>query len=204
MSWSPRAISTLVAVAMGLGFLGYNGFQAWQQRIGEEESNASKRRAEVAQILTHAAAKHADVDWDIRLANGKERVSRALMTAELQQVWLTKRPVLFVGRLLDIRREADGYYWVRIERERMLKTRPRFVGNDIVLEVACTAPMAEIILSRVREKTSTYPELRIAVVADVEEVRIDMVDDKEGKDSTLRGVGRCVSVMVLDERNRSW
>lgn len=192
----------LVYVAL-IVVLSYWGYSWWSDRVARTQKAAAEERELASigrQILAIAAESNAVRDWAEPLVpNGETSRQNAVLSAELEKVWLVDRPILFVGNVRDIATNADGTQQVTAELG--LGTRPWFfLATDIRVSFSCPAAEADDLLRAAVENRS-YGGVRgadIAMTGLVEEVvrSTEYLPDGD-RMSVLTGVGKCLRAMPL-------
>ena len=109
-------------------------------------------------------------------------------TIDAERLWLSGRPIVFVGKIKDIASSSDGYYQCQIGD-----------GDTRLTLLDCPNPSTDKIVEEIRGrkrglllKTDT-----VAVVATVEDVSVtyETVDGHE--ESVIRGRGRYRDMICL-------
>jgi hypothetical protein len=127
------------------------------------------------------------------------------MSAELQQVWLVEKPILFVGTLKDIVKNKNETFEVFVEYD-SLDSEYGFMSNEISLNATCssqqTAPLLQ--LAKVSSRLGMFAD--VAIIGRVSEVSSRQARDSEGGEvSQLIGVADCRAAFVLSAGlSRDW
>ncbi len=90
-------------------------------------------------------------DWDTQLGNGNSYRFEPILTVELEKLWLTEKPILFVGRILDIKTEDGDNYTVVIERN-LLSSLGNMFSTDLQLSLVAPKNIIDAFLN-------THPDL---------------------------------------------
>jgi hypothetical protein len=199
-----RSIALLLAVAFALSYCGY---AIYMNRVAEASENERTRleRDVAAQSLRAFALKHrADAEWPGKLAGKDGRRLSPVMSAELQDLWMTGAPMLLVGNVRDIARDSDGSFRVLVEYSEF-GLRHSF-STKIGMNLKCSPEITGPLLDASKRKiyTSIFPDT--AVVAKVDSVTAERVPATDG-DSQVRllGQGDCVAAMSVSRSlPRDW
>jgi hypothetical protein len=192
----------LVGFVLVVG-IGYWGYSWWQDRLAAEEKQIAREARQ--QTLKHSVADmatkaNAVTDWAATLAGDKRMRSGPIMTAELQKLWLSDRPVLFIGNVRDVAINNDGAYQVTVEYE-WLGARHMFLENEIRVSLGCPESFATQLIQTVKANKGPRFSADTAVVAIIEKVETSIEKENGGDTVTvLTGVGKCVNAMQLTER----
>jgi hypothetical protein len=162
-------VFTSLLVAAGVSYCGYMQYEDHVRQAAERERSQIEG-AEVIRSLEAMADRHgAHISWASALAGSKGHRTSPVMSAELQQLWLASKPILFVGALRDIARQDDGNYEVLLEYPEF-GFKQSFSDTGIHLRVVCTpeqtAPL--LALAKSRRRPSVFAD--VALVAKVSSV----------------------------------
>jgi hypothetical protein len=183
--------------------IGYWFYSQWQDGRAATEKQIAReaRQREVKQSLVEMTNRaNAIADWPETLAANKKLRTTQIMTAELQKLWLSGRPILFVGNVQDVAINEDGTYRVTVVYNRV-GNQPIMLHNELRVRLTCQESFAIQLMQTV--KAAKYPSVwaDTAVIANIE--RLDRVTEKGAEDNTvtvLSGIGKCVDAMQLTER----
>jgi type II secretory pathway pseudopilin PulG len=194
-----RLLSAVAAL-----FVFYLAFSIYQSNVASTRTKADRERAtgEVSAAIRQVALKDgAGTGWPDKLSGGKADVDSPLLTAELQQVWITGRPILFIGKLNDIARNADGSYQLFVEYTSN-ENRPWFLKTKLQVRLDCPEATGKSLMDSVAGHRD-YFGTDVAVTATVRTVEASSTTDAESAAiSVLTGRGECVTVMLLPEAMR--
>jgi hypothetical protein len=192
-----KTVALLLAVA---AILAYCGNSQYQNHTREKEREAQGKRdtqAMVESLHKLAAIHNAKVGWAKELVGEKTVRISPIMSAELQQVWLTATPILFVGTLKDISKNADGSYQVSLEYD-SVSEKYLFISSEIYFSARCSAELALPLLKMGRDTSRLGMFADAAVVGVVSGVDSKQVRDNEGNEiSQLTGTASCLGTLPL-------
>jgi len=166
------------------------GWYFYHIKQRENEISEAKRTAELATFQA-ALAKlrqhtNASLEWEDDLAKGQSSVLRPFLTVELEKVWLTREPILFIGHLSDVATHDSSNYIIKVDYERLRRTR--FFSADLRLELVCNKQIVDPILSKLRvEKVSYF--VGVAVAGKIEKIKSD--------GGFFSGIGECIDLIYL-------
>ncbi|MFH2053609.1 MAG: hypothetical protein ABIK96_14180 [bacterium] len=110
-----RKFIALIVVVGSIGFVVKCTVNQHQEQL-EAERQAAEVRAQRDAALAAFIAKYDAVDgWEDELSEGRS-ILDGLMTAELQKVWLTAKPIVFKGAINDIEIRDENSYKVHIRK----------------------------------------------------------------------------------------
>jgi hypothetical protein len=193
-----RYLLGLIAV-LGLAYICHYWWDA--ERVAKERQAArdARRQAQYESIIEMAKKANAITDWLESLASEKGLRASPIMTYELQRLWLVDRPVLFIGKIIDIVRNHDGTYQINVRQEKF--GGPIIIlHNEIRLILTCQESLAVKMTNSVRANKFSRPWADFAVIATIEKIErsIEKGDD-ESSVTVQSGIGRCVDALELTE-----
>ena len=188
------------AVLLGLGYWAYSAredhLHAEQQRVALE----ARQQALAEAVKSMAAQANANTDWATKLASGKRSRNTPIFSAELQEVWLTERQILFIGRVEDIALSADKSYQVTINYD-VLGQKPNFYETELRVVLRCPASIAEPLLKSIQAAPRSFSRANAAVIATIERVESTPKREPDAEvSSVLSGVGKCTNAMFLADK----
>jgi hypothetical protein len=187
----------LLGVAAVLAYCGNSQYQDYISKKERKARNDIETQAMIESLRRIATTHNAKVAWAKELA-GKESVRISpIMSAELQHVWLTGTPILFVGTLRDISQNADGSYQVQLQYD-MVSEEYLFLSTEILLNARCAAEQTAPLLKMAKDPSRLGVLADAAVVGTVSSISSNQVRDSEGEEITqLSGIATCLETMPL-------
>ena len=149
-----------------------------------------------------ASRNNAVDDWEKILSEGNGVRFEPILTIDLEKLWLTARPILFVGALKDVATYNEENYTVRIERS--IFTKRTVLSNfgfifDTELELLLHSPKSKID-SFLKEHPTLFKNLGfnngIAVVAQIRSVRTAYFSGENGEREEVKiGEGELLEIL---------
>lgn len=190
-----RSIVLLVLIAIVAAF----GYQIIQARTEKEEKRQQEeaRRETVKQAVTQAVRKtNAITDWPKTLRRGKPEFFK-VFTADLEKVWITDRPVLFVGDIHDVALASDGNYRISVGQS-ILDVSLVAMDGLIGLRLECSKLLVDRVLKQNPTiGSSVEPIQAVAVIARIERVETEHRRTSDEEHDIKVGVGRCVDMLYV-------
>lgn len=184
-----RIIVILVVVAVG-GYFVYDYFQGKAKEKTAQETRQKKmesRRAAVAQMV---AKYNAANDWD-KLLKGSASKRKKILTMELENLWLTNKPILFKGRIKDISTLDAGNYLMTLDRRSIFST-------NLALTLNSPKTMIDSFLSTHPDASSALSI--VAVIAKINKIETKYRQTEEGdKEEIKTGVGQCIDILMYSD-----
>jgi len=202
----------LVVLAVAVGaYYAYSHFEGEakkRERQKVEDATDVERQKSVQAELTKMTSKFGAIeDWGKQL-NEKEGSSKddfkrfRIFTIELEELWLTDKPILFKGRIKDIYSLDRNTYavWLSLYRQSDSETQ-------LALSLECPKTMIDSFLSAHPVKSLTHSfQSEVAVIAKINKIgrswhRNECVDSYDNlnveEKQTKVGFGQCLDIMFI-------
>jgi hypothetical protein len=204
-----KVILPIVLVFAVGGYFVYSYFEGKaRERVGRkaEQERTQRLRESTRAAIDKMVSKFDAIDnWDEKLS--KIVGEREIFTMELQNLWLTDRPILFVGKVEDAANTDDqdaysisivyfGKFWVDF-------------SNRLTLSLRCPKTLFDSFLKEHPKAFSKYPN-DVAVIANIDKVNThfqevvkvykkghEEEDREEHKKRELVGIGLCLDIVEL-------
>ena len=175
-------MNKIVGVIIVLLLAGYfvntyveNNAKREAERI-KTERDEQNIKASVQELVSRL---NAVTSWDSQLSNGESYRIEPILTVELERLWITERPILFVGRIQDIKTKDKDNYTVVVERN-MLSSYGNMFSTDLQLSLVASKNQIDAFLK-------IHPDLfkglgfykDIAVVASIASVETVYISGEE-------------------------
>lgn len=148
------------------------------------------------------AKKHNAIDsWDNELCQGAPARMTPILTMELEKIWLTARPILFIGKITDIKIQDKANYRLIIDRDLYLSaslSRP-VLRTRLGVSLLCTKNIVDSFIAA----NPDYLEAGngVAVIAKIEAIENAEYADKDTEQGAGKvGMGNGLELQCL--RNR--
>jgi hypothetical protein len=191
----------IVGTLLLAGFC-YWGYSSWTNHVASEKARIvreARRDALKASVTQMASKVNAVTDWAVSLAGGNRTRNSLVLTAELQELWVIRRPILFVGNVEDIALSQDGTYQVIVEYN--WRYQPRLAESNIRIAFDCHASAVMPLIKPLKEQRKPILSPDIAITGHIQRIVTTFQKDSEGETiKILTGVGQCLDAMYLDER----
>ena len=174
-----------------------------ENRAKREAEKAEAERIEktiktaVAQLVERTNAVH---NWGKELSKGEQFRLEPILTIELERLWLTDRPILFVGSIKDISTIDQDNYRIKIERS-LFGSFEYMFGTELQLVLQCPKQGVDSFLK-------DHPDLfkdfgfkdGVAVVANIDEIETIIVSGSEGEREEIKiGKGKCIDILYTGD-----
>jgi hypothetical protein len=135
------ALVVLAIAAFCVVYLIRNPFKA-----PAPKQEALNRGARTESVSVELVKKYKALDaWDRELCGNEPARITPILTMELEKLWLTDQPILFVGKIIDIKSEDNANYRLTVDRDLYLAAalgRP-VLSTDLRISVLCPKSMIE-------------------------------------------------------------
>jgi hypothetical protein len=101
-----------VAIIVALGAFAVNNHIDQKDKRQAQRAEASRVQEEVKNAISQISDRqNAITDWEKQLSKGERYRLSPILTIELEKLWQSERPVLFIGSIKNISSaDADKYY----------------------------------------------------------------------------------------------
>ena len=163
----------------------------------EKERTKESTKAAVAQLVKRTNAVE---NWEDNLSRGDQFRSQPILTIELERLWLTDRPILFVGTIKDVATKDKENYSVEIERS-LLGSLEHMFATDLRLALQCPKQSFDSFIN-------DHPDLFecdglnncVAIVAAITEIETRTVPASEGETKEIKiGKGKCIDMLYTGD-----
>jgi hypothetical protein len=168
-----------------------------------KKSEAAARRSVTQVVSSDLVQKNSASDtWDQELCQGQPARLTPVLTMELEKVWLTDRPILFVGKIVDIKTEDKDNDRLIIDRDAFWAATLSRPLLKAALRISVLCPKATVDSFVAANPDYLDPANGIAVVAKIEavETAAEAPGGAGGPGPVKIGQGRCVDLMCLRKR----
>ncbi len=194
-----RAIWIIVALLVAAYFV--NNYL--ENKAKKEAQKAEVERIEratkvaVAQLVKRT---NAIDNWGKELSKGEYFRLEPILTIELERLWLTDRPILFVGSIKDISTIDQENYKIKIERS-LFSSLEYLYGTELQLKLQCPKQRVDSFL---KEHPDLFKDFGlkngVAVVADIDEIEKTIVTGSEGERKEIKiGKGKCIDMFYTGD-----
>jgi hypothetical protein len=192
-----RLIGIIVVLLIGAYFV--NSFL--ENKTKEKAKKAEKARIEMAtkDAVSQLVKRTNAIDnWEKDLSKGEQYRFGSILTLELERLWLTDRPILFIGSIKDISTIDQENYRIRIERSFFHKLNYMF-KTELQLDLQCSKQRIDSLL---REHPNLLKDFGfnngVAFVADIDKIETTIVSGSEDKKEEIRiGKGKCLDMLYI-------
>jgi len=183
-----RALLIIIPILLLLSlivFWAVNSHIEYKAQMEAKEAHKKRIEKNVISPVANLVKKYNAFDW-VREIKGRKEFFAPILTVELEQLWLTDRPTLFIGNIGDISTFDQDYYILKIQGIRSARA-------NVELEIKC--PM-----QKVNSLLKDHPNLTrgwrsgVAVVAS-----IDNIKTIDGKDDIRIGEGESIDIVYVED-----
>jgi hypothetical protein len=126
------------------------------------------------------------------LVQKRASLFQPIYTVDIENLWLTGRPITFVGKLQDVATggEAD-YSLIVIASDVQLP--------ELRLEILCAKPTMAPVLARIAADKESVQPGGLVVAAKIATIKSVTEPEKEGTKTVFVGQGRCLDIAYLGD-----
>lgn len=194
-----RVIFIIVIVLIGAYFV--NNY--FEKRAKEEAEKAEAKRIEEAtkaSVAEMVAQTNAIDNWNTTLTKGEEIRPEPILTVELERLWLTGRPILFLGAIKDIATLDNENYKIEIE-ESWINNPEYMFGTQLQLELRYPKQKVDLFLKAHPDIFKNFGfKNGVAVVAEIEKIETMKISGSEGEIEEIKvGKGKCIDMLYTGD-----
>lgn len=189
-----RLFFIIIPILLVVSFIVYavNSHRAYKTQIEAKKTQKERIRKNVTSVVANLTKKHNAFDWVKEIEGRKEFLDLTpVLTVELEKLWLTDRPTLFIGTIKDISTLDQKYYLIKIQG-----IAPIMVSFG--LELKCPMQKVNSLLKEHPDVTRGITS-GVAVIAKIDNIKTVTVHGHEGKEDIRIGEGKSLDIVYLDD-----
>lgn len=185
-----RALLIIIPILLVFSFIVFwavNSHIAYKAQMEAKEAQKKQIEKNVSLAVANLIKRYNAFDWVKEIKGRKEfRRFSAILTVELEQLWLTDRPTLFIGTIEDISTLDQEYYMLRIQGRGAIRAN---------YKLALKCPK-----QKVNSLLKGHPDLTRGVTSGVAVVAtIDNIKTLGGKDDIRIGEGKSIDIAYVED-----
>jgi hypothetical protein len=170
----------------------------------ESDKAALLQKEQIKQSVSQMVSMHGAItSWENHLYDRDSTIKGKFLTVDLERLWITENPILFIGRLEDISTCDSEHYIIRMEQP--IFHLLTIMGNCLNLELRADKKMMDDFLSNnsknFGEAFSFLGGENIAVVARIGSIkcsqRIQSDENGFSTEDIKTGVGECLDILYV-------
>lgn len=174
---------------------------AEKERLAAEEREAEhiEEIAHQKNIEAMVAKYDANYQWYKLIERPKKGFQKPIMQADLENWWISEKPVVFVGRISDYKNDGSGRYRVKIKP--VLLSRGMRSSLRARLDISAPKDVVDSIVSQHPAALSRYPRSKasaVVVVARINTIEARWEGAQDDSDEVLYGEGEMVDVYFVE------
>ena len=171
------------------------------EREGLQKAEWARAKRETVEGISRLVAEtNAVVDWDRQLSKGKKYRLEPILTIELERLWMSGRPILFLGAIDDIKTHDAEMYTVTWSQSLDAVLKYMF-DTDLHLSLRCNRKEIDAFLAANPKlfENAGFNNV-VAVIANITAIRTDrMSKGDEGSKETRVGDGACLRLLYVGD-----
>ncbi len=196
-----RTIAIIVIVLIG----GYFVNKYFENKAKKEAERFERKKIEEtirASVSEMVRRTNAIDTWEKVLTKGEKFRLEKILTVELERVWLTERPILFIGAIKDVVTVDKENYRIEIERS-LFNNLGYMFETELQLMLQYSKQKVDLFLTKHPNLFKDFGlENGVAVVADIDEIDTKLVSGTEGERQEIKvGKGKCIDMIYTGDIN---
>ncbi|MBW2662701.1 MAG: hypothetical protein JRD93_12095 [Deltaproteobacteria bacterium] len=190
-----RALLIIIPILLVITYLVYNAVNnhlAYKAKTEAEKAQKERIEKDVGAALAQLIKRYGAFDW-VKEIEGRKEFGIQILTVELEQLWLTDRPTLFIGTIKDISTFNQQYYMIKI------KIVGHVIRGNYELALKCSKQKVNSLLKEHPDLTEGMVS-GVAVVANIDKIKTVIVPGYDGGKEDLRiGEGKSIDMVYIED-----
>ncbi|MBM4275914.1 MAG: hypothetical protein FJ134_15865 [Deltaproteobacteria bacterium] len=197
-----RLILIIISVLVCAFFINYYFENRAKEQAKEAERKVERKMIEesIKKSVEHLVERTNAIDnWEESLKKGEKFRLEPILTIELERIWLTDRPILFIGAIKDIFTADKESYIIQIEKSLFSMGKYAFL-TEIIFELKYPKEKLDLFLT-------ANPDIfkgigfknGIAVAANIKRIEKKIVSIGEERHEITIGKGDCIDIVYIGD-----
>lgn len=192
-------VSRFVWIIILVGMCGYFISSCIQDETKERANQAELRRVEQetkTAVAAMAGRTGAVFEWDKYLFGNEEYREKPLLTIELEKLWKTEKPILFIGSIKDIKTADSNTRTITINRSIFSSINYMF-SEELMVELLVDKNKLDIFTEKHKDIFDNYGfNNGVAVIAKIENIdRTYILNENMERIDVIIGRGRLLEIL---------
>lgn len=112
-----RALLIIIPILLlitGIVYNAVNSHFAYKSKMEAKKAEKERIEKDVSTAVAQLIKRYSAFDW-VKDIESRKEFGDPILTVELEQLWLTDRPTLFIGTIKDISTFDQEYYMIKIQ-----------------------------------------------------------------------------------------
>lgn len=198
-----KRISEAVPIVFVVGFITFFIVYVVLENSAREKDELAKKQQAKKALLSLANRYNAIHDWKKQLCGGQEFRYEEVMTVELQNLWLTKKPILWIGDIRDVSKNGELQYLINLSDSLVSDEFDQWELNTAIeLSLVCPKGIYDTFIKNHKDHKGYNS---VAVIAKIESIASSQfVDDDDdeivSKWDVKIGNGKLIDIQCLDHK----
>ena len=189
-----RALLIIIPILLlitGIVYNTVNSHFAYKSKMEAKKAKKERIAKDVSTAVAQLIKRYSAFDW-VKDIESRKEFGDPILTVELEQLWLTDRPTLFIGTIEDISTFDQEYYMIKFQG---------FDGVRANYELALKCPK-----QKVNSLLEEHPDLAegvtsgVAVVANIDKIKTVIVPGYDGGKENIRiGEGKSIDMVYIED-----
>lgn len=191
-----RAFLIVISVLLVISFVVYTvrNHRAHKARVEAEKAQKEMAAKNATSVIEGLLKEHDAFDWAKEIESRNEPYNwTPILTVELEKLWLTQRPTLFIGTIKDISTIDREYCALK------LKGIGPLMMVKFELELKCP-------IQKINSLLEDHPVFTrditngVAVIANINNIKTVTISGYDGEKKDIRvGEGKCIDIVYIED-----
>jgi hypothetical protein len=188
-----------ISVYKGLIFCFLLAIAAASYNLIEEKKNQAIEKQKMIAIQNERDAaikkKAKELDADYSWVKKLEKIldgNVTLLSYQVEKLWLTDKPILFLGKIVDVKRNNDDSYTFNVKNS----MRDELILAGLEINIKCDIRISERYLNYMDANKAEFEfEKPVAVFAKINSIESDIRVESGNSSDVKIGIGSCLELM---------
>jgi len=193
-----KAVFSIIALLV-VGYIINAYLDKQAERRAEIAEEERIRNTTIMALNEMVDGRNAVIDWEEKISLGEGYRLKPIMTVELENLWLQKRPIIFVGSISDIATHDEDHYKVIIDR--MLGMTDVIFDTELQLSLIASKETIDNFLKSHPEVFKFYSfQDNVAVLAYIRSINTIYLIGNENERVTVKiGEGELIDLLYTGD-----
>ena len=173
------------------------------------EAAIEAEKIKISDTISDFSRKHnAITDWGEVISGGNLKLAPSIHTGTMQRVWLSGRPILFIGKVKDYSMNSNGVYLITLKSDILTRYEFPFLHKEwskvmlssFEMQVACPEKKVDLV-RHILENTIEFGGPQIAAIVQV--TSLNKIESNGESSQKFSGLSYCLDLIgIQGHKNR--
>lgn len=195
-----KKIAWVVIVLLGGVYFVNTYIQNEAKRKAERAEEQKIEQALKSSIKEMVLRTNATKGWGSRLSKGETYRFAPILTIELEKLWISEKPILFIGTINDISTYDKTKYTILFERNLFTYLKNMFSTKLQLSLIASKKKIDDFLKNNPKLFEGVGFNHGVAIIAKVESIKTNKVAKEEGSPEIIKiGQGELIDILFIGD-----